>query len=136
MLYSASSSNIYLGRSALSIIKLSPFSPPFQILNWNFSLAQTSRVISTIWGQHAEYEVRVKAGSRRWICWHRFSRFKLFAATIAEVNHSCAKAWGRVVTFQPPRRCLDQEYLANKCSLLEEVSENMIMRAYGCGCKS
>lgn len=73
-------------------------------------------------GQHAEFEVRVKGGGRRWSRWQRFSKFKTVAACV-DKDPPSMKAWRRVLKAKPRFRCLDPEYLAQKCNLLEVVSE-------------
>ena len=81
------------------------------------------RVVSTWYGQHAEYEVILTCGKQRWISWERFSQFSLLAAAACRENLPNSRgAWSRIVMAQPRYRCLSQEYLVEKCKLLEVVS--------------
>lgn len=69
---------------------------------------------------HAEYEVCVKGGGRRWSKWQRFSKFKMIAACI-QGDPDAASAWTQVLRAKPHYRCLNPDYLAIKCNLLEVV---------------
>lgn len=91
------------------------------------AIPPTIRVVKTIWGRHAEYEVRVVSGTQQWTCWRRFSNFKVIAAKCVQFDRGCAKAWRRVLEAQPTRRCLNREYLAYKCHLLEAVREGYLV---------
>lgn len=81
----------------------------------------TLRVVSTMLGMHAEYEVCVKGGGRRWSKWQRFSKFKMIAEC-TQGDPDTAAAWSRVLRAKPHYRCLNPDYLAQKCNLLEVVS--------------
>ncbi|CBJ33835.1 hypothetical protein Esi_0636_0007 [Ectocarpus siliculosus] len=83
------------------------------------------RVVSTILGMHAEYEVRLKGAGRRWSKWQRFSKFKTIAAC-TQGDPDAAAAWRRVVRAKPHYRCLNPDYLAHKCNLLETFLQQVL----------
>ncbi|CAM9400589.1 unnamed protein product [Scytosiphon promiscuus] len=83
------------------------------------------RVVSTILGMHAEYEVCVKGGGRRWCKWQRFSKFKMIAAC-TQGDPDAASAWTQVLRAKPHYRCLNPEYLAIKCNLLEVFLQQVL----------
>ncbi|CAM9437571.1 unnamed protein product, partial [Hapterophycus canaliculatus] len=83
------------------------------------------RVVSTILGMHAEYEVCVKGGGRRWSKWQRFSKFKMIAAC-TQGDPDAASAWTQVLQAKPHYRCLNPDYLAVKCNLLEVFLQQVL----------
>ncbi|CAB1115294.1 unnamed protein product [Ectocarpus sp. CCAP 1310/34] len=83
------------------------------------------RVVSTILGMHAEYEVRLKGARRRWSKWQRFSKFKTIAAC-TQGDPDAAAAWRRVLRAKPHYRCLNPDYLAHKCNLLETFLQQVL----------
>ncbi|CAM9595298.1 unnamed protein product [Ectocarpus sp. 12 AP-2014] len=83
------------------------------------------RVVSTILGMHAEYEVRLKGAGRRWSKWQRFSKFKTIA-TCTQGDPDAAAAWRRVLRAKPHYRCLNPDYLAHKCNLLETFLQQVL----------
>ncbi|CAM9978827.1 unnamed protein product [Ectocarpus fasciculatus] len=83
------------------------------------------RVVSTILGMHAEYEVRLKGAGRRWSKWQRFSKFKTIAAC-TQGDPDAAAAWRRVLRAKPHYRCLNPDYLAHKCNLLETFLQQVL----------
>lgn len=83
------------------------------------------RVMSTILGRHAEFEVRVKGGGRSWSRWQRFSKFKLMVQCVNK-DRASMRAWRRVLRAQPNYRCLDENYLLMKCNLLEEFLQQVM----------
>ena len=76
---------------------------------------------------HAEYEVCIKGGGRSWSKWQRFSRFKMIAEC-TQGDPDTSAAWKRVLRAKPHYRCLNPDYLAQKCNLLEGVSPRRTRR--------
>eukprot|EP00752_Nemacystus_decipiens_P004548 g4152.t1 len=83
------------------------------------------RLVSTVLGEHAEYEVCVKGGGRRWSKWQRFSRFRTIAGC-TQADPDAAAAWSRVLRAKPHFRCLNADYLALKCNLLEVFLQQVL----------
>eukprot|EP00903_Cladosiphon_okamuranus_P009786 g9303.t1 len=83
------------------------------------------RLVSTVLGLHAEYEVCVQGGGRVWRRWQRFSKFRTIAGC-TQADTDAAAAWGRVLRAKPHFRCLNADYLALKCKLLEVFLQEVL----------
>ena len=57
-----------------------------------------TRLVSTWYGRHAEYEVILTCGKQQWISWEQFSKFSLLAA--AACTEKTAKLQGGLVSHR------------------------------------
>lgn len=82
------------------------------------------RVVKTLFGQHAQFKVRVQSCGSSRTKWLRYSEFKRFAETAA-ISTPARAAWKTLTENMPGYRCLDTTYLGRKCHLLEKVRRGL-----------
>lgn len=88
--------------------------------------------------QHAEFLILVVLGNLKFGIWKRYSDFKKLSETIQEIQNKSSLtdifvktmlSWNCVTVRQRWFRCLDKEYLAIKCYLLERFIHDMLFES-------
>ncbi|KAG5187258.1 hypothetical protein JKP88DRAFT_145702, partial [Tribonema minus] len=101
------------------ILSTKCFDSSTQCFAWGIGGFRIVRIASG--SKHAEYQVLASYGDRTWTRWIRSSAFGRFAKACCEQRGWAAstKAWKQIQTTQRLFRCLDVNYLLNKCHMLE-----------------
>ncbi|CAM9103920.1 unnamed protein product [Phaeothamnion confervicola] len=82
--------------------------------------------------QHAEFRVELRTPLHVWVGWRRHRHFQLLHDTVMatrmarQMYTGTAVAWNAVRGWQRPFRCLDEDYLQQKCDLVEEFCRNIL----------